>query len=248
MSRLSTLGVIPARWSSTRFPGKLLADLAGRPLVEYVWRRARAASLLDRVVVATDDDRIRQAAAAFGAEAVLTDGDHPSGSDRVAQVAREITADIVVNIQGDEPLLPAAAIDAAIAPLLEESGVDATTLAAPVASPEDLRCPHVVKVVVGLDGRALYFSRAPIPYLREGLSGVPGESLHHIGLYAYRRSFLLELAGWPPAPLERAEGLEQLRILEHGRPLQVVRVDPVPAGVDTPADLDRVARLLAAGR
>lgn len=246
MPRPTTLGVIPARWSSRRFPGKPLATLAGQPLIEHVWRQAGAATLLDRIVVATDDERIRQAATGFGAEVVLTRAEHPSGSDRVAEVARQSNATVVVNIQGDEPLLPATAIDAAIAPLLADDRLEATTLAAPVSSTEDLHRADVVKVVVGLDGRALYFSRQPIPHVRDAGGARPADSLHHIGLFAYRRAFLLEYAGWSPTPLELAEGLEQLRILEHGRHLHVVQVDPVPAGVDTPDDLDRVARWLAA--
>jgi 3-deoxy-manno-octulosonate cytidylyltransferase (CMP-KDO synthetase) len=243
---MRVLAVIPARWGSTRFPGKPLATLAGRPLVEHVYRRAGQARLVDRVLVATDDSRIMEAVKQFGGEAILTAGTHPSGSDRVAEVARQIESEVVVNVQGDEALLEPAAIDAAVEPLLHDPSLDAATLAAPMASAELSASPHVVKVVRDLRGNALYFSRAPIPFSRAAGEERTGPPLHHIGLYAYRRSFLLEFTSWPPTPLEIEERLEQLRILEHGRTLRVVRVEKAFPGVDTPGDLDRVARLLAA--
>jgi 3-deoxy-manno-octulosonate cytidylyltransferase (CMP-KDO synthetase) len=242
---LVVLGVIPARWRSTRFPGKPLALLAGRPLIEHVWRRARGARLLDRLLVATDDPRIAEAVRVFGGESVMTAPDHPSGSDRVAEVARDLPCEVVVNIQGDEPLIEPDAIDAAVRPLLEEPGLDAVTLAAPIVSAAELASPHVVKVVRRLDGDALYFSRSPIPHRRDVPGGEAADSqappLRHLGLYAWRRAFLLELAGWAPTPLETMEGLEQLRILEHARRLRVVLVASAAPGVDTPEDLARLA-------
>jgi 3-deoxy-manno-octulosonate cytidylyltransferase (CMP-KDO synthetase) len=243
---MRVLAVIPARWGSTRFPGKPLASLAGRPLVEHVYRRAGRARLVDRVLVATDDSRILEAVREFGGEAILTAGTHSSGSDRVAEVARQVDSEVVVNVQGDEALLEPAAIDAAVEPLLLDPSLDAATLAAPMASAEVSASPHVVKVVLDLRGNALYFSRAPIPFSRAEGKEKTGPLLHHIGLYAYRRSFLLEYTSWPPTPLEIEEHLEQLRILEHGRTLRVVQVEKAFPGVDTPGDLDRVARLLAA--
>jgi 3-deoxy-manno-octulosonate cytidylyltransferase (CMP-KDO synthetase) len=242
---MRVLAVIPARWGSTRFPGKPLASLAGQPLVEHVYRRAAQARQVDRVLVATDDSRIQEAVRKFGGEAVLTAATHPSGSDRVAEVARQVESEVVVNVQGDEALLDPAAIDAAVEPLLHDSSLDAATLAAPIASGELFASSHVVKVVVDLRGNALYFSRTPIPFSRAAGTGKVEAPLHHIGLYAYRRSFLLEFTSWHPTPLELEERLEQLRILEHGRTLRVVRVEKAFPGIDTPADLERVERLLA---
>jgi 3-deoxy-D-manno-octulosonate cytidylyltransferase len=233
------LAVIPVRWGSTRFPGKALADLSGRPLVEHVWRHATAARSIDRVVVATDDERIRAAVTAFGGEAVMTADTHQSGTDRVAEVALTTPCRIVVNIHGDEPLLGPGARDAAVAPLLADDNVEATTLAAPLAEGDDAGDPHLVKVVTAANGDALYFSRSPIPFRRNQEAG--GGFLHHIGLYALRRELLAEFSRWAPGTLEQAEGLEQLRLLEHGRRLRVVLVPHSFPGIDTPEDLARVA-------
>ncbi|MFQ5718677.1 MAG: 3-deoxy-manno-octulosonate cytidylyltransferase [Acidobacteriota bacterium] len=241
---MTTLAVIPARWESTRFPGKPLASIAGRPLIEHVWRQACAAKTVERVIIATDDARIASVARQFGAETALTAPAHPSGSDRVAEVARQVESDIVVNLQGDEPLLPPEAIDVAIGPLRDDPAVDIATLTAPLATDADRASSDVVKVVVGLDGRALYFSRRSIPFVRDGGRRPDGQGLHHIGVYVFRRRFLLEFAGWAPTPLEQAEGLEQLRILEHGAHIEVVRIPPVAGGIDTPEDLVRVERLI----
>ncbi len=247
MAEPRVIGVIPVRWASSRFPGKALATLAGRPLVEHVHRRAARARSLDRLLVATDDERIARVVSGFGGEVVRTAADHASGTDRVAEVAASLAGEIVVNIQGDEALLDPAAVDAAVAPLQANPDLDASTLAAPLADDEAMVRPDVVKVVVDLAGRALYFSRWPVPYARAAAGGLPPRVLHHVGLYAYRRSFLLELARWAPTPLELSEGLEQLRVLEHGRRMQVVEVAGAHPGVDTPADLARVEQFLAGG-
>ncbi|MFQ5670456.1 MAG: 3-deoxy-manno-octulosonate cytidylyltransferase [Acidobacteriota bacterium] len=244
---MSAVGIIPARWGSTRFPGKALADLAGRPLVEHVYRNASRARLLERIVVATDDDRIRQAVAAFGGESILTAPDHPSGSDRVAQVAAGLACDVVVNIQGDEPLLGPDAMDASVQALRQDPAADATTLAAPITSTAELENPNVVKVVTDLSGRALYFSRSNIPFQRQAGRPSPARARHHIGLFAYRRAFLLEFASWKPTPLEQTEGLEQMRILEHSRVLKVIEIPVASPGVDTPEDLQHVKQLLRNG-
>jgi 3-deoxy-manno-octulosonate cytidylyltransferase (CMP-KDO synthetase) len=237
--------VIPARYRSTRFPGKPLAEIAGRPMIQHVYERATRASLVDAVVVATDDERIRQAVEAFGGRAWVTRPDHETGSDRVAEVAASLACDVVVNLQGDEPLIQPEAIDQAVEPLRADPGVQMTTLCRAIQDPEDLASPNVVKVVRDLRGDALYFSRSPIPFTRETEDGPLGWK--HIGLYAYRRDLLLRFARLPASPLERRESLEQLRALEHGVHIRVVETTWDSVGVDTPADLERVRRLAAAG-
>jgi len=230
--------VIPARYASTRFPGKPLAELWGKPLLQHVYERATSAKLAGQVIVATDDTRIASAARSFGAEVALTRADHPSGTDRVAEVARSIIADLVVNVQGDEPLIDPAAIDAAVAPLLADPAIPMGTLCAPLTSAEELNNPNVVKVVLDRAGFALYFSRSPIPFARD--AGAAPDRYRHLGLYVYRRAFLLALGGLAPTPLEEAEKLEQLRVLEHGHRLRVAIVPHASPGVDTPADLERL--------
>jgi 3-deoxy-manno-octulosonate cytidylyltransferase (CMP-KDO synthetase) len=236
--------VIPARYASTRFPGKALADLGGRPMIEHVYRRAAASSAAASVIVATDDVRIARAVEAFGGEVRLTRASHRSGTERLAEVAAALTCDLVVNVQGDEPLLEAAMIDEAVRPLAADPSIEMGTLRRRIEDPADLDNPNVVKVVVDRDDFALYFSRAPIPYGR----GRPAHAAvyRHIGLYVYRRGFLLTLAGLPPTPLEEAEMLEQLRALEHGYRIKAVETAFDSHGVDTPADLERVRRLMSA--
>lgn len=252
---MKTIGIIPARYASTRLPGKALALIAGEPMVWHVYRRARQAQSLERVIVATDDERIRQAVLDRGGEAVLTRGDHVSGTDRLAEVAVGLDCDLVVNIQGDEPLMEPAVIDAAVAPFYSEPDLRISTAATPIRSGEEYRDPAAVKVVLDERGYALYFSRAPLPYFRLDSAGEgsdnafaePGTgltALKHLGLYVYRRETLLWLSGLPPTALEQAEKLEQLRALGHGCPIRVVVVDYSPVGVDTPEDLERVRRLL----
>jgi 3-deoxy-manno-octulosonate cytidylyltransferase (CMP-KDO synthetase) len=239
------VGVIPARFAATRFPGKPLAPIAGKPLVQRVWEGARTAKRLSRVLIATDDERIAAACRAFGAEAVLTGAHHPTGTDRIAEAAAGVETDVVVNIQGDEPLIEGHVIDAAVAALDEDPGAAMSTVAHP-AEPEGFDDPNRVKLVLDRRGRALYFSRSRIPYERE--PGAP--LLQHVGLYAYRRPFLLEFVRLAQTPLERTEALEQLRALEHGHAIRVAVIEgwcSVP--VDVPEDVARVeAALRAAGR
>jgi 3-deoxy-manno-octulosonate cytidylyltransferase (CMP-KDO synthetase) len=241
----SVVGIIPARYASTRFPGKPLADLAGRPMVQHVFLRACRATRLDEIMVATDDQRIFDTVLRFGGEVIMTSTSHQSGTDRLAEVARRLSAaDIIVNIQGDEPLIAPEAIDAVVAPLLEDPTLVMTSVMTPM--PDAIRAwdANIVKVVTDLQGYALYFSRAPIPAPREALTG-PGPWKKHVGLYAYRREFLLELTALPLSPLEQLEKLEQLRVLEHGYRIKMVELaDDASIGVDTPADLERVRAVL----
>jgi len=240
---MTVVGIIPARYASTRFPGKPLADLGGKPLVQWTWEAARRCATLDRVLVATDDARIAGAVRAFGGEVVMTRPDHPSGTDRLAEVARGLDAGILVNIQGDEPFLDPATIDAAVRPLLADPSLPMSTACVTTQDPTEAADPNVVKVVLAENGDALYFSRLPVPYLRDAGKG-PVTWRLHLGLYAYRRDFLLAFASWPPTVLERTESLEQLRALEHGARIRVIEVPERALGVDTPADLERARRLL----
>jgi len=243
---LQIVAVIPARFSSTRFPGKPLADIDGRPMIEHVYRRASASAAVSHVIVATDDARIAAAVQRFGGEVRLTSPDHLSGTDRLAEVAATLDCDVVVNVQGDEPLLDPRAISEAVAPFADPS-VLMTTLYRRIESPTDLTNPNVVKVVVDRAGYAMYFSRSPIPHIRDPRGGWP-PLYRHVGLYAYRRSTLLVLSQLEPTPLERTESLEQLRALEHGIRIKTVETAYDSFGVDTPGDLEQVRRLLAAPR
>ncbi len=241
------LGVIPARFASSRFPGKALATIAGKPMIQHVFERASMSRYLTGgLVVATDDERIASAARKFGAPVRMTRADHPSGTDRAAEVASATDADIVVNIQGDEPLIDPAAVDAAILALLGEPTSSMATLMKRIEDPEEIANPNVVKVVTDLSGRAIYFSRLPVPYVRE-----PGPAPYltrykHIGLYVYRRDLLLSYSDLPVGPLEQAERLEQLRALENGHSIRVVETEYDSLGVDTPEDLARVSKLFDA--
>jgi 3-deoxy-manno-octulosonate cytidylyltransferase (CMP-KDO synthetase) len=236
--------VIPARYGSTRLPGKPLADLGGRPLIEHVWRRALEAKLPARVLIATDDERIRAALPAE-AEVVMTRADHPSGSDRIAEVAAGLDCGILVNVQGDLPMLDPTLVDDLIALLRSDATLGLATVAVPIETAAELANPSVVKVVCDLGGRALYFSRATIPYDREK-PGTPTGAMRHVGIYAYRRETLLGFAAMAPTPLERTESLEQLRALENGIVIGVVRrAHGVPIEVDTPEDLAVARRALA---
>jgi 3-deoxy-manno-octulosonate cytidylyltransferase (CMP-KDO synthetase) len=246
------LAVIPARWASSRFPGKALADLAGAPLVVRVAERAVAMETVDEVVVATDDARILEVVRAAGYACELT-GDHPTGTDRVAEVAARRPADLVLNLQGDEPLLDPADADRLVRAMLAEPEVAIGTLAHPFADAAAWREPHQVKVLVDRRDHALYFSRAGIPGVFPGRDADPGagwrHALRHVGIYAFRAAALRRLVELPPGPLEASEGLEQLRALENGLSIKVVRIARGPVGVDTPGDLERVRRLWAdAGR
>ena len=213
-------------------------------MIEHVYRRAAAAASIDRVIVATDDERIAQAVRGFGGDARMTSAAHQSGTDRLAEVARALDCDVVVNVQGDEPLIEPAMIDEAVAPFARDAALLMTTLRRRISSDADLHNPNVTKVVVDRDDYALYFSRAPIPYTRPGQP--EASAWRHVGLYAYRRTCLLQLAALPQTALERAEALEQLRALEHGIRVKAIETAYDSIGVDTPEDLERVRRLVAA--
>lgn len=246
----STLGVIPARIGSSRLPRKPLHPIAGRPLVEWVWRRALEMGLFDALVVATDSEEVLGVARGFGADAVLTDPEHPSGTDRVAQVARmEAYArhPVIVNVQGDEPFVRRDHVRAAIR-LVRDGGWEIGTVASPLASLEEWREPSVVKAVLDDRGGAMLFSRAPVPWPRDGEPGADalarGPWLRHVGIYAYRRDALLRWVALPEGVLERTERLEQLRPLAAGMRIGVARVEPGEGGIDTPADAARAERVL----
>jgi len=238
------IAVIPARYASTRLPAKAVADIAGVPMVVRVWQQVAKTHSIDRVIVATDDARIRDAVAAAGGEAIMTSPAHQSGTDRIAEVAGKIRADVYINVQGDLPFLDPADLDALAAPMRADDSIAMATLATPIADAHEWSNPNVVKVVCGSDGNALYFSRSPIPHSQGG--GIPRQALRHIGVYAYRREFLLRFASLPQGVLERIEKLEQLRALEHGYRIRVVASVAPSLEVDTPEDLAR-ARALACG-
>lgn len=216
-------------------------------MIQWVHERAARARSLDALLVATDDERIRSCVEGFGGVAVLTSPDHPTGTDRLAEAAADLECDVVVNVQGDEPLIAPEAIDLAVTALAADDAADAATLATPLTEPADFLSPSVVKVVVDERGHALYFSRSPIPHVADPAGdGVPEGALRHLGLYAYRREFLLRFCSWPPAPLERVERLEQLRALHHGAVVRVATTPHAGPAVDEPADVARVEDLLAA--
>jgi len=242
---LQVVAFIPARFASTRFPGKPLADIDGRPMIEHVYRRAAAASSVAEVIVATDDLRIATRVNEFGGRVRLTKATHRSGTDRLAEIVAGMDVDIVVNVQGDEPLIDPRAIDQVVAPLLADATVQMATLYKRITQPAELIDNNVVKVVIDRGGFALYFSRAPIPHVRDPRGGWP-PLYRHIGLYAYRRNILLVLASLEATPLERAESLEQLRALEHGIRIKAVETPYDSISVDTPEDLEQVRRLLSA--
>ena len=245
-STMNTLAVIPARYGSTRLPGKALISLGGKPMIQRVWERVRQASSVSEVVVATDDERIRSVVQAFGGEAVMTRADHRSGTERVAEVAVvRSEAEIIVNVQGDEPLIEPAAIDAAVEAIREDAEVNIATLAVPISNPAEIMDPNVVKAVLDFDGNALYFSRAPIPWVRDRGGPVHARHLKHLGLYAFRRAALLDFPTFPHGDLERIEQLEQLRWLENGYRIRVAETEHDSVSVDIPEDVVRVEQLLA---
>jgi 3-deoxy-manno-octulosonate cytidylyltransferase (CMP-KDO synthetase) len=253
---LAIVAIIPARYAATRLPGKPLSQIHGKTMIERVHERARAAERVDRVLVATDDERIAAAVRAFGGEAVLTSSAHATGTDRLAEAARAIDAEIVINVQGDEPLLDPSGIDAVAQALVDDPGLEIATLSLPLRSTDEMLAPSVVKVVTDASGDALYFSRSPIPHVRQdagpdarasaAAAVAGGLARRHVGLYGYRREALLRFAALPRDPLEQAEGLEQLRALAHGMRIRVVPMDgEAPVAVDTPEDLERVRALVA---
>ncbi len=241
---MRAIGVIPARWGSTRFEGKVLAQINGKPMIEHVWRRARQSRLLKEVIIACDDERIARAAEKFGAKAVLTSREHACGTDRVAQVAADVSAEIIVNIQGDEPLIHHNVIDDLVAALRSDRSSKMATAIKVIQSAKELANPNVVKVVVDARGNALYFSRSVIPYDRDKAGIGKTKYYKHLGIYAYRRNFLLKFRGMPKSRLEQAEQLEQLRALEAGVKIKTVLTDVETIGVDTPEDLARVTKIL----
>lgn len=238
------VGIIPARWASTRFPGKPLHRIGGKPLLRHVWERCRRAKSLDSVIIATDDMRIAQAAFGWGAEVALTSSRHRSGTDRVAEIVRKAKeVAYVINIQGDEPLADPRLIDRLVATLRGDNKIDIVTAAHPFESPKDAESPHQVKVVVDLKGNALYFSRSPIPF-RQG-KDAGARLLRHQGIYGFRRGALLQFVKWKPSRLERAESLEQLRALENGVRVHVLVTKHGSPGVDTPQDAKALEQKLA---
>ena len=244
MARHRAIGIIPARYGSSRLPGKPLAVIAGKPLVCHVLERAEQASRLEQVVVATDDHRIREAVEEHGGTVVMTSPDHVSGTDRVAEAARGLEGEIIVNIQGDEPFISPQVIDQLVEPFRSEPGIEMTTLMRPIENDRDANDPNVVKVVVDRADFALYFSRSLIPFARNQTAG--SRAYEHIGLYAYSKSFLNDYSRLEPTPLEQAEGLEQLRVIEHGKRIRVVETaDHLGLSVDTPEDLSRAESFLA---
>ena len=247
---MKILGLIPARYGSTRFPGKPLALLAGKPMVQWVYERASQAELLSEVIVATDDQRIFDAVQKFGGRVLMTRNDHPSGSDRIAEVAATSDAEIIVNIQGDEPLIEPAAIDLGVKILLDQPTAQVGTLVGPIRDAADLRNPNIVKVALAQDNTALYFSRLAIPFCRGARVDAEWLQQHtyfkHIGLYIFRRDMLLQFVKWPPGVLERVENLEQLRLLEHGVKIHVAVTAYEARGVDTPEDLNVLKRDISA--
>jgi 3-deoxy-manno-octulosonate cytidylyltransferase (CMP-KDO synthetase) len=244
--------VIPARYSSTRFEGKPLADILGKPMIQYVYEGVRESKWIDEVIVATDDQRIMEAVKSFGGKAVMTSPTHLTGTDRVAEVAKRLKSEIVVNIQGDEPLIKGNIIDKAIRPLLSDDTLPLSTLMTRIEEVRDWLNPHIVKVVVDQKNFALYFSRSPIPFPRDLHIGrlesnpfgtsrpLPKRVFKHIGVYVFRRKFLLHFSRMRPSPLEKLEKLEQLRALENGYRIKVNFVDYEPLSVDTPKDLQKV--------
>jgi 3-deoxy-manno-octulosonate cytidylyltransferase (CMP-KDO synthetase) len=241
------VAVIPARYGSLRFPGKPLAEIAGKPMILWVAERVRRASLVSRVIVATDDERIRDCVRDSGWEAVMTPESIPSGTDRVAHAVSQLKADVVVNVQGDEPFIEPREIDRVVLLLREDKTAVMGTLVKRIARPADLVSPDTVKVVVDEARRALYFSRSPIPFYRDrqDVSDWLSDTVYykHVGVYSFRKDFLLRFAGWQPTALEKTENLEQLRALEKGYTIKVAETESEPMGVDTPEDLERVRRL-----
>lgn len=247
---MEPIAIIPARYASTRLPGKALASIGGRPMICHVAERTRRVRGVGRVIVATDDERIRAAVLPLGVEVAMTRADHPSGTDRLAEVVAALDADVVVNVQGDLPLLDPRMVEALLERMAGDQTLPMATVASPIADEAEFRSPHVVKVVSDGGGRALYFSRSPVPHDRDGTraAGEPW-GWRHVGLYAYRRDVLLRLAALPPSPLERREKLEQLRALEHGIGIGVVAwtaAEPL-VEVDTPEDLERARTALDGG-
>ncbi len=241
--------IIPARYSSTRLEGKVLADICGRSMIQHVFERASKATVIDKVIVATDDSRILETVTGFGGEAEMTSSSHRTGTDRISEVAKGLDSDIIINVQGDEPMIEPGMIDQVGRLLFNDKDVEMGTLCTGIDIEEELRDPNVVKVVMDKRGYALYFSRFPIPFNRDNIpyASLPVPCYKHFGLFAYKREFLLKITQLPETPLEKIERLEQLRVLEHGYKIKVAETDFTTIGVDTEEDLERV-RLLMKGK
>ncbi len=243
--------VIPARYASTRFPGKALAEIDGRPMIQHVYERTAQSELISRVIVATDDLRIADAVSSIGGESIMTSTGHETGTDRLAEVAAGLDSDIIVNVQGDEPLIDPAMIDLALQPFLEEADLQMGTVKTRIKCLHDFLSPNVVKVVTDNRGDALYFSRSPLPFFRDKWKDLKDDSFccgkllcyKHVGLYVYRRDFLLKFAAMPATFLEISEKLEQLRAIENGIKIRVVETEFESVGVDTPDDLLKAQEL-----
>jgi 3-deoxy-manno-octulosonate cytidylyltransferase (CMP-KDO synthetase) len=244
MSSGKVVVVIPARYRSTRLPGKPLLSLAGQPMIQRVYERAKLAQKVDQVIVATDDERIVQAVTSFGGEARMTRAEHRTGTERVAEVAAHVDGEIFVNVQGDEPLIDPVAIDTAVETLAVGGEAPVGTVATPIKTPGEIMDPNVVKVVLDFEDNALYFSRAPIPWVRDTAINIQVRHMKHLGLYAFRREALLEYPTLPQGELERIEQLEQLRWMENGTKIRVAEVEHDAVSVDVPEDVARVEKLL----
>lgn len=241
---MKVIGVIPARWASVRFPGKVLADLNGKPLIRHVWEQARKAEALDAVLIACDDQRVADVCRAFGATVKMTSVDHASGTDRTAEAVKDVDADIVVNIQGDEPMVDPETISGLVSVLKDTTDCPMATVVKRVEDPREMVDPNIVKVVVDQKGQALYFSRYAIPFYRDGMPDDPGLGYKHLGLYAYRKDFLMGFCDLPESRLEKTEKLEQLRALEAGCKIKTIVTESESVGVDTPEDLARAAKMV----
>ena len=239
---MKSIAVIPARYASTRFPGKVLADLGGKPILQHVWERAKR-SKADAVLIAVDDPKVFDAAHTFGADVVMTSPDHPSGSDRIWEAVRGLDAEVIVNVQGDEPFVKPQVIDALIDAMSGAGAPDMATVAVPCLRAEFADNPNMVKVVMSADNYALYFSRSMIPFLRTG--GTEMETFRHWGIYAYRREALARFVSLPEGNLEKCEKLEQLRALENGMRIKVIKTVYQSVGIDTPEELEKAERFLA---
>jgi len=257
---MKAIGIIPARWKASRFEGKILAEIAGKPLIQHVWERAKEAHTLEDIIIATDSERVIKAAESFGGKAVYTSKDQPSGSDRIAEVVNPIDVEVIVNIQGDEPLIHYSMIDSLARTLLEDKKIPMATIVKKITDKRDLENPNVVKVVTDKDNYALYFSRYPIPYFRtEEPPQSPGLGpqsrglgrfvfYKHIGIYAYTKDFLFTYTNLPKSPLEEAEKLEQLRALENGYRIKTIETEFDTVGVDTPEDLKKAEEAIKSGK
>ncbi len=248
MSEPQVVIVIPSRYGSTRLPGKPLVSIAGKPMVQHVYERAKNSQTAQRVIVATDDQRIVEAVKAFGGEARMTRGDHRTGTERIAEVAAHEQGDVFVNVQGDEPLIDPVAIDTAVAALMEEPAAQIATVATSIRHAGDIMDPNVVKTVLDFDSNGLYFSRAPIPWVRDTQQKIHVKYWKHLGLYVFQRDALLEYPTLPQGELEKIEQLEQLRWLENGWKIRVAEVEHDAVSVDVPEDVARVEKLLATAR